>query len=164
MRTSDPATRNLYTRKLSCITDCWSKSCFFISKKNEHIFPVFYNKYCYMLMAPWLIITGSGLHDWIYWCLLLQPLLITINYNNSQSTYCRGLAPFSFSCLYPLKTSELNYRTDWTQSRALAYCRQPASTVTLVIEPRWDPFVQCQDFFFFRCSFFDKKGGVGLFL
>jgi hypothetical protein len=25
-------------------------------------------------------------------------------------------------------------------------------------------FVQCQDFFFFRCSFFDKKGGVGLFI
>jgi hypothetical protein len=26
------------------------------------------------------------------------------------------------------------------QSRAVAYCRQPASTVTLGIEPRWDPW------------------------
>jgi hypothetical protein len=32
-------------------------------------------------MAPWLIITGSGLDDWIYWPLLLQSLLITISYS-----------------------------------------------------------------------------------
>jgi hypothetical protein len=59
----------------------------------------------------------------------------------------------------------------YLQNRAVAYCRQPASTVTLGIDPRWDPwpytvFVQCQDFclfFFFRCSSVDKKGRVGLF-
>jgi hypothetical protein len=33
---------------------------------------------CHVLMDPWLIITGSGLDDWIYWHLLLQSLLITI--------------------------------------------------------------------------------------
>jgi hypothetical protein len=31
-------------------------------------------------MAPWLILTGSELDDWIYWHLPLQSLLITINY------------------------------------------------------------------------------------
>jgi hypothetical protein len=55
------------------------------------------------------------------------------------------------------------------KSRAVAYCRQPASTVTLGIEPRWDPWPYICSvsrvffFFFFRCSSFDKKGGVGLF-
>jgi hypothetical protein len=29
---------------------------------------------------------------------------------------------------------------DLQQSRAVAYCWQPASTVTLGIEPRWDPW------------------------
>jgi hypothetical protein len=47
--------------------------------------------------------TGSGLDDWIFWHLLLQFLLITINYKNLQSSAepffldCRGLDPFSFS-------------------------------------------------------------------
>jgi hypothetical protein len=35
--------------------------------------------------VPWRIITGSGLDDWIYWQPLLQSLVITINYKNSQS-------------------------------------------------------------------------------
>jgi hypothetical protein len=34
--------------------------------------------------VPCLIITGSGLDDWIYRRLLLQSLLIIINYNNSN--------------------------------------------------------------------------------
>jgi hypothetical protein len=38
-----------------------------------------------MYLLSWLIITGSGLDDWIYWCLLSQSLLITINYKSSQS-------------------------------------------------------------------------------
>jgi hypothetical protein len=53
--------------------------------------------YCHVSGAPWLIITGSGLDDWIYWQLLLQSLLITLIYKNSQSVFCRGLAPFSSS-------------------------------------------------------------------
>jgi hypothetical protein len=44
--------------------------------------------------VQWLIITGSGLDDWIYWSLFLQSILITINYNSSKSISCRGLAPF----------------------------------------------------------------------
>jgi hypothetical protein len=40
----------------------------------------------------------------------MQSLLITSNYNSSQSIYCRGLAPFSFSCLSSLTTTELIQR------------------------------------------------------
>jgi hypothetical protein len=43
------------------------------------------------VMAPWLIIMGSGLDDWIYWQLLLKSLLIIIDYNNSQSIFSRTL-------------------------------------------------------------------------
>jgi hypothetical protein len=49
------------------------------------------------------------------------------------------------------------------QSRAVAYCRQPASTVTLGIKPRWDPspYIYSVSRLFF--SFVVPKGGVGLF-
>jgi hypothetical protein len=43
------------------------------------------------VMAPWRIITGFRLDVWIYWHLLLQSLVITINYNNSQSIFSRTL-------------------------------------------------------------------------
>jgi hypothetical protein len=62
------------------------------------------------------------------------------------------------------------YRIDQFFSRAVAYCRQPASTVTPGIEPCWDPWPYICSmsrllffFSFFRCSSFDKKGGVVLF-
>jgi hypothetical protein len=73
-------------------------------------------------MAAWLIITGSGLDDWIYWRLLLQSLLITISYNNSQSIYCRGLTAFCFSCLSSLSTSELSYWIELNSVTELAQC------------------------------------------
>jgi hypothetical protein len=37
-------------------------------------------KYCHVFMAPWLKITGSGWDDWIYWRIILQSLVIIINY------------------------------------------------------------------------------------
>jgi hypothetical protein len=43
------------------------------------------------------------------------------------------------------------------QSKAVAYCRQPASTVTLGIEPRWDPWpyiCSVSRHFFFLLSLF----------
>jgi hypothetical protein len=56
------------------------------------------------------------------------------------------------------------------QSRAVAYCLQPASTVTLGIEPRWDPWSYICSvsrflflFFFFHCSSFDKREGLDFF-
>jgi hypothetical protein len=50
--------------------------------------------YCHVFMAPWLIITRFGLHDWIYWQLLLQSLVITINYKNAESVFSRTLLPW----------------------------------------------------------------------
>jgi hypothetical protein len=38
----------------------------------------------------------------------------------------------------PLWQEGIFYRAE--QSKAVAYCRQPASTATLGIEPRWDPW------------------------
>jgi hypothetical protein len=69
-------------------------------------------------------------------------------------------------------TNRLHTGMNWTeQSRAVVYCRQPASTVTLGIEPRWDPWPYICSvsrllffFFFFRCSSFDKREGLGFFL
>jgi hypothetical protein len=53
---------------------------------------------------------------WIRWLDLLTPSFkITLNYNQLQSIYCRGLAPLSSSCLNSLTTSELNYWTKVTQ-------------------------------------------------
>jgi hypothetical protein len=37
--------------------------------------------YCSVCMAPWLIRTGSRLDDWIYYHLLVQCIVITINYS-----------------------------------------------------------------------------------
>jgi hypothetical protein len=39
------------------------------------------NSYCHVSGVPWLIITDSGLDDWIYWHLRLQFPLITISYS-----------------------------------------------------------------------------------
>jgi hypothetical protein len=36
--------------------------------------------YCHLSGVPWLIIEGSGSDDWIYSQLLVQYLLITLNY------------------------------------------------------------------------------------
>jgi hypothetical protein len=38
-------------------------------------------KYCHVSRVLWWIVTGSELDDWIYWHLLLQSLLFTINYS-----------------------------------------------------------------------------------
>jgi hypothetical protein len=67
-----------------------------------------------------------------------------------------------------LPSRTFNWELSSLQSRAVAYCRQSASTVTLGIEPRCDPWpyicsVSRLLLFYFRCSSFDKKGGVGLF-
>jgi hypothetical protein len=84
-------------------------------------------------MAAWRVITGSGLDDWIYWHLLVQSLLITIIYKNSQSIFCRGFAPFSFSfCLNSTTGYSLSYTPFYAvYSHSLA---SPSST-TILLQP-----------------------------
>jgi hypothetical protein len=52
---------------------------------------------CHVSRVPWLIITGSGLDDWIYW----HFLTITINYNSSQSMDVQDLlhSLLDYECL-----------------------------------------------------------------
>jgi hypothetical protein len=83
---------------------------------------------------------------------------------------------FPFRSLVRLTGSRWRYSTPpphgcnlAERSRAVAYCRQPASTVTPDIEPLWDPWPYICSvsrlwvFFLLLLFLFDKKGGVGLF-
>jgi hypothetical protein len=76
-------------------------------------------------MVPWLIITGSGLYDWIYWHLLYklsESQLITITHNQSSAepffVDCRGLAPFSFSFYDWFIHSDLSQSQSQSQSQS----------------------------------------------
>jgi hypothetical protein len=70
------------------------------------------------------------------------------------------LTPTSSSSNYHLKTRRA------MQSRAVAYCRQPASTVTLGIELRWDPWPVSRHLFFssFVVPPLIKREGLGFFI
>jgi hypothetical protein len=78
--------------------------------------------YCHVFIAPWIIIImGFGLDVWIYWQLILQSLVFTINYKNTIFSRpffldCRGLAPFSFSFYDWLLIYD---RTTYTVSRRI---------------------------------------------
>jgi hypothetical protein len=100
--------------------------------------------YCHVSGVPWLIITGFGVDDSVYWSRLLKSLLITINYNNSESIYCRGLAPFSFSCLNSLTTSELTEQSQSQshiatdgQSVSKSWCRAPFEAYDQIFSTVW---------------------------
>jgi hypothetical protein len=79
-------------------------------------------------MGAWLITMGSGLHDWIYWHLLVQSRLIPINYNSSQSD-CIRLAPFSFSFFFSFSFSSFpSFQNCQLRNLTLLYplCTDPA--------------------------------------
>jgi hypothetical protein len=89
--------------------------------------------YCNNVTSLWLV---SGLDDWIYWRLLLQSLIITINYNNSQSVFsrtlcldCRVLAPFSFSFY---DSPQLNYADPYILSARTTHRKHISSIVACV--------------------------------
>jgi hypothetical protein len=63
--------------------------------------------YCHVSGIPWLIITGSGLDDWIYWHFLFQALLITINYNSSQSMSKTRSIPYWTSSVFSYAVTDL---------------------------------------------------------
>jgi hypothetical protein len=56
-----------------------------------------------------------------------QSLLITINYENSHSIYCRGPAPFSFSLI--LQLSQLNYTDSYILSARTTHRKHSSSIV-----------------------------------
>jgi hypothetical protein len=72
--------------------------------------------HCHAVMAAWLIITGFGSDDLIYWQLLLQSLVITINYINSQSIFRRILLPW-----LPRTRPILVLIHDWLLSQSQSY-------------------------------------------
>jgi hypothetical protein len=73
------------------------------------ILPFWYSTYSIFLnTVTWRIITDSGLGDWIYWHLLLQSLLITINYNISQSMTAYELLRFYWTTsVFPSMVTDL---------------------------------------------------------
>jgi hypothetical protein len=94
-----------------------------------HVFMVVTTSHTSFLvfMAPWLIITGSGLDDWIPWRLLLQYLLITISYNISQSK--TRLIHFILLPQFSFEDWLLIY--DWTHRKHILYCWQRFFTASL---------------------------------
>jgi hypothetical protein len=55
-----------------------------------YLYYYYWQQYCHVYGVPWLIITGSGLGDWIYWN-------FCYNYNQLQQptiSGCPRLAPF----------------------------------------------------------------------
>jgi hypothetical protein len=66
----------------------------------------------------------------VFYCLRFETSLFVASYDSQG--HGGGIRP-------RLHTG-LKSKSKLEQSRALAYCRQPASTVTPGIEPRWDPW------------------------
>jgi hypothetical protein len=70
--------------------------------------------YCHVFMAPWLIIMGSGLDDWIYW-----RLLCTVSLNYKQHSAITDLHSLQFTVTHALGFSVFTNRileTEWKQS------------------------------------------------
>jgi hypothetical protein len=97
----------------------------------------------------------SGAHDQIFLTLLTVTVLFFVGrplWQEDGSVFCiccwslpaqsfLGPSPLVLATIfYCLRLETSSSPTRAEQSRAVAYCRQPASTVTLGIEPRWDPW------------------------
>jgi hypothetical protein len=68
------------------------------SSFNCKVNATFHNSlYCHVSGIPWLIITGSGLDDWIYW-----RLLCTVSLNYKQSSAIADLHNLQFTVTYAL--------------------------------------------------------------
>jgi hypothetical protein len=95
---------------------CWASS---MHGKAESVHEVWY---CHEFMAPWLIITGSGLNDWIYYRLLCT---ITHNHNQLQKlTINLQPNPSSLTAEVSLHSRSLSFYdfpTDWTSSLEQSY-------------------------------------------
>jgi hypothetical protein len=75
-------------------------------------------------------------------------ITVTVAQVTSHTT-CKSSNSSSGHNAVPLELRNSSEVNSAEQSRALAYCRQPASTVTPGIEPRWDPWPYiCSRLFF----------------
>jgi hypothetical protein len=133
--------------------------------------------YCTLLGHWWAPIFNLLRYWWhrsiCYTRLFLTPLVVvTVSLLQWVLTLMSCLRAVPWSLVFCLECWQL---TDWLtvidswqnrteQSRAVAYCRQPASTVIPGIKPLWDPWPYICSMSrllfssFFRCSPFDKKG------
>jgi hypothetical protein len=104
--------------------------------------------------------------NWIYWSLLAQSLLITVTYNNSQEIFSWTLFPW-LPRTHSLLLAELLEQSTAEQSSSLlpvtgqhghSWHRAPLGPRAIYLFN-----VKAFVFPFFRCSSFDKQGGLGLF-
>jgi hypothetical protein len=127
------------------------------------------------LLCPHQRIPDNGFWQWRFFSFMRTGSVFRASgaeLNSQRKTNSQAgdhFTPTSYSSLHMLTFKWLG-QIRAEQSRALAYCRQTASTATLGIEPRWDPWPYICSVsrllfvcVFFGCSSFDKKGGVGLF-
>jgi hypothetical protein len=82
-------------------------------------------RYCHMFVVAWLTVTGSGLDDLIYWHLLVQSLLITINLQPNPSSLI-GEGSLHLVLILRL-TAHLEFRVIW--SRGGSYEKHRLSTI-----------------------------------
>jgi hypothetical protein len=52
----------------------WNSTWLDKRRPTGHFYEAHLRIYCHVSGVPWLIITGFGLDDWIYWHLLVQSL------------------------------------------------------------------------------------------
>jgi hypothetical protein len=97
---------------------------------STSFFPLFEAKYCHGFMVSWLIITVSGLDDWIYWYLPVQSSLIAINYNSSNqwlpvTRSILVLILFILNSQFSKSKSHCDWRSV-SQSVRESWCRAPS--------------------------------------
>jgi hypothetical protein len=83
----------------------------------------------------------------IFYCLRFKTSLFVASYD--KQGHGGGIRPRLHMCYFTSCTAE---QSRVEQGRTVTYCRNPSSTVTPGIEPRWDPWpciFQCQDLWFF---------------
>jgi hypothetical protein len=113
--TSSPS-QFVYSSRITWWWPIWAETCCeLITKKQVCVtHSVFVSDISNILSSVRGSVTNNN-GFWIRWLDLLTPslqsLLITINDNSWQSIYCRGPAPFSFSCLNSVTTSEQTQRS-----------------------------------------------------
>jgi hypothetical protein len=107
-----------------------------------------------------------------HYCQTLANLLVWSAFSDERTGLLFTIAagPKSHRTHGHILLSQIQDFPNMEQSRAVAYCRQPANTVTLGIEPRWDPWPYICSVLTLLvpppppgCSSFHKREGLGFF-